>query len=545
MSVETISSGQKRGGLIWTLWFVVSVLPLLAYANPLWSNLLADTPIADLMWIPLIALGWASWNIATTPQPSSEDSDLNVIAGAFLCIVAGATLVLAPERWPATFVYDHVGLLLWPVWIIGVTSLFWGVSATRRILAPMIYLLLVWPPIFEGIANTTQQVLVSWADAILTALARSVSWLQTAQPAGTYAVEYHHHPFLVVVAQACSGADSLLGSAIIIPVIWFVFRGPIRNKAWLTGITLAGALVINWVRLALIVLAVHVIGPGVTFSYIHPVLGFVLFALLVALVAGLFRPFHLTLPARQNTRGLPLPSWGRVVTGSVLAVMTSALLVPLFSLPRGSFGDPSPVMAYNVRTFLPRLAAFTRQPVYYANEDSVLGSGSATQADLYLPRQGLGQVTVEMWSTPNANALATYGFHACLLYHGDNLSAVRSFQLVPGVVATAYAVALPPNQVGGKRSTYVDVEWNNAVVYHGRIHYMRWSIAAFPGAVPSRVSLVRTDPRLLSLSPVQAMVAPASSGHWGGPVLETRQTLVALAQEIFYQSTRVSGAETT
>lgn len=544
MSVVTTSSIPQRGAVVWPLWFVVSVLPLLAYANPLWNSLLADTPIADLLWIPLIALGWASWNVATTPPATGEDSDLNVIAGVFLAIVTGAALVLAPERWPATFVYDHVGLLLWPVWIIAVTVLFWGATATRRILAPMIYLLLVWPPVFEGIANATQRVLVGWADAMLTALARSVSWLQAAQPLGTYAVEYHQHPVLVVVAQACSGADSLLGSAIIIPVVWFVFRGRPRNKAWLTAITLVGALVMNWVRLALVVLAVHVVGPTVTFSYIHPVLGFVLFMLLVVMVIALFRPFHVKLPTRQTTGGLPLPSWGRLLTGCVLAALTCALLVPLFSLPRGSFGNPSPVLGYNVRTFLPQLAAFTRRPVYYANEGSVLGMGSATQADLYVSRQGAGQVTVEMWSTPNANALATYGFQACLLYHGDNLMAVRSFQLVRGVVATAYAVALPPDQVGGTRSAYVDVEWNNAIVYHGRIHYMRWSIAAFPGQVPGGASLVRTAPRLLPLSPVQAMVAPASSGHWAPSVLEMRRALVALAQEIFNQSTHVSGAET-
>lgn len=521
----------------WVLWLIASVLPLLAYASPLWNNLLADTPIADLIWIPIISVCWAAWNIITRgPTGEAEDAELNLIMGGLLAVIVGTALVLAPERWPATFVHDHAGLLMWPIWIIAMTWLFWGLPATRRIVAPMIYLVLVWPPIFQAIANTTQTVLVSWADGILTAFSHTVSWLAPIQPAGTYSVLYQHRPFLVVVAQACSGADSLLGSAIIVPLVWFLFRGTVRSKLWLTGFALAGALVLNWVRLALLVLAVHVIGPQVTFQDIHPVIGFVLFALLVVFLMILMRPLALRLPRIQQKAPPKLPSWTRMTSGLVVASLAFTFLLPLFSLPQGSFGNPSPVAAYNVRTFLPQLASFSKSSVYYANESSVLGPGSATQADVYALRTGAGQAMVEMWSTRHATALATYGFHACLLYHGDALAATRSFQLVPGVIATAYAVKLPPTKVGGPRSTYVDVEWNQAVMYHGRIHYMRWSIAAFPNSAPAVPHVGSSDHPLTALSPIQAMVAPASSGRWSTTTRSTRSILVALAQTIFERS---------
>ena len=522
--------------LLWVLWILVSIAPLMAYASPLWNNLLADTPIADLVWIPIIALGWAMWNIVTGDRNAPDDSELNIILGGILAVMTGLALVLVPERWPAFFVYDHAGLLLWPFWILAMSWLFWGLPSTRKIAAPLVYLLLVWPPIFEGLANATQSILVRWAIGVLTLFAQHVSWLAPTAATGTFSVLYHHQPFLVVVAQACSGADSLLGSAIIIPAMWFMFRGRVRSKIWLSLIALVGALVLNWVRLAIIVVAVHLLGPYLTFTYIHPVLGFVLFALLAVGLMLLFRPFRLTLPRVTHDSPLRLPGWGRVGSAVVLSGLVLGFLWPLFSLPRGSFGNPSPVAAYDVRTFLPSLPTLAKTSVYYANESSVLGIGSATQADMYSMRAGSGQALVEMWSTPNATALATYGFHACLLYHGDTLRAVQSFQLVPGVIATAYAVELPPNQVGGPRSTYVDIEWNDAITVHGHIHYMRWSIAAFPQTTPAMPALTSTGHPLQALSPIQAMVAPASQGQWSPTALRTRTNLVALAQDIFAQS---------
>lgn len=525
----------------WVIWVAVSVVPLLAYATPLWNNLLADTPIADIIWIPIIALGWMVWNLTLGDTSAPDDAELNAIIGTLLALMVGGLLVLGPERWPAFFVYDHAGLLLWPLWILAMSWLFWGLAGTRRIIIPLIYLLLVWPPIFEGIANATQSILVGWAVGILIAFSHIVNWLTPSSPVGTFSVLYQHHPFLVVVAQACSGADSLLGSAIIIPTLWFLFKGPLRNKLWLSIIALVGALVLNWVRLAIIVFAVHAIGPDITFTYIHPVLGFVLFALLAVGIVLLLRPFHLQPPSQKSLKTqLQPPGWVRITISVAVSGLALTLLWPLFSVPRGSFGNPAPVATFNIKHFLPALSQFAKSKVYYANESSVLGPGSATQADMYtLQSGGSGQALLELWNTPSAGALATYGFTACLLYHGDNFAAVKSFQLEPGVVATAYAVTLPANTVGGPRSTYIDVEWSSAIRVHGTTQYMRWSLAAFPQSAPSLPALTAHTSSASSLQPltaIQAMSAPASRGHWSTTTVRTRTILVAIAQNVFRQS---------
>lgn len=535
-TISVQSTMRGRAGL-WVLWILTATAPLIAYASPLWQNLLADTPIADLIWIPILAFGWAMWNIQVAPPHRADDRELDLVLGAGLALLTGMMLVVGPERWPSFFVFDHGGLLLWPLWLLATTWLFWGLHTTRPLIAPMLYLLLVWPPIFEGVANATQNILVRWAVSVLTLVSHQVAWLRPVQANvfGTFAVTYHGAPVLVVVAQACSGADSLLTAAIVLPVIWFLLQGAWTGKAWLSGIALLGALVLNWIRLAIIVTCVHVLGPGITFGFIHPVLGFVLFALLAIFIGLLFRPFHLTAPLVHRDLSSVRRGWTPIATAMVLAAGTLFLIWPLMGLPKGAFGNPERLTQFHARSFLPTLPAFRQFGVYYANESSILGPGSATQADSYVSASAGGQVTVEMWSTPNSGLLASYGFRNCLLYHGDDLTAVRSFQLVPGVVATAYAVSLPPAQVGGARSTYVDIEWSDAVLVGASVHYLRWSIASFPGQSPL-LSDSAVFGSVASLTPVQAMMAPAAHGAWTRNTRRAEATLTYLAQMIFHRS---------
>ena len=537
MMRSTVSNIQRRSlTLFWLLWVGLSTAPLLAYASPLWQNILADTPIADLIWIPILAIGWASWNLLALPAEGMDDSELDAILGVSLAAITGLALVVGPARWPTAFVFDHAGLLLWPLWILAMTWLIWGIGATRKVMAPLIYLLLVWPPVFEAIANETQTILVNWAIRILQVSTSQFSWIHAIQPFGTFDIAYRSLEVPVIVAQACSGADSLLGSAIVIPVIWFLLNGRWQSKAYLTVIALTGALVLNWFRLVVIVLAVHVIGPHFTFAYIHPVLGFVLFAMLTVLLVALIKPFGLFMPGTQAQTAIPRAGIGRLTAAIVLSGVVFFLLAPLFSLTKGSFGKPQPIHHNALAAMIPGLKGFVHTPVYHANESSILGPHSATLADMYVSiSTGRAEAMVEVWSAASAGMLAAYGFHNCLLYHGDNIAAAQSFQLVPGVVATVYAVTLPANYVGGPRSTYVDVEWTDAVKQPDGVRYLRWSLAAFPQSAP-QTAVAATSASLEPLTVAEAMVAPQTHGTWHGNIAATKSGLISLAEQILHQS---------
>jgi exosortase/archaeosortase family protein len=400
----------------------------------------------------------------------------------------------------------------------------------------MLYFLFVWPPIFKTVADATQGVLVHWSTDSLVALSQVVHWLRPTIPSGTFLVWHGAHPVEVIVAQACSGADSLIGSAILLPLIFTMLRGA-KWAIWTTAaLALIGAIISNWVRLALIVGSVHWIGPAFTFQFIHPVMGFVLFFGLMLALVWLAGKLGLSLRSHAARVAWSMPGKARLVLASASSLALFVILWPLFRLPPGNFGNPLPVTTDNIEALMPSLPHLRRQQVYYANESSVLGLGSATLAMTYVTGQG-AQALVEVWSSPDASALATYGFRNCLVYHGDHLSAQKSFALAPGIVATAYLVTLPPLVYGGPSSHYVDIEWADAIRGPQGVRYLRWSVAAFP--TPSTLwanTLARQFARSRPTLGLQGLTAPPTRGSWPVQLASMRHTLRTLAQEL-YQDT--------
>jgi hypothetical protein len=492
------------------------LVPMAAYASPLWNNALADTPVAYMIWIPVLAMAWAAWNLTTIPAGYADDAELNALIGVPAVVIVGVLLAVAPEKWPAQSVYYEGALLLWPLWALAMTWLTFGVGVTTRVLGPFAYWLLGWPPVFTWIADRTQGILVNWSIQALNVLESRVNWIHAVYPVGNFVVQHGGTWVTVVIAQACSGADSLLGAAILLPLIFAVLKG----------------LVLNWIRLAILVAGVHWIGPTITFDYIHPVLGFLLFALLGVVLALLLTPLGLKVPGPEAGligSHLSLPGRGRLGVGSVIGAGLFAALLPLFQMPPGYAGNPRPVSTASLTALMPRIAGFTTTRVYYANESSILGSGSATVADIYTAKTG-ASVLAEVWGTPSLTSLQTYGFKNCLVYHGDNITAQHSFTMPNGLVATAYEVALPPDTVGGARSTYVDVEWTSAVKDRsGTVMYLRWSVAAVPLsrlAWPHDVTAFSTGG---PVSGLDALAVAPDSGTWHGLDLTYRQDLSRFA----------------
>lgn len=538
---ESAAIPQRQRGLSVKigLWVLLSVWPMIFYAQPLWQNALADTPIAYLILIPILAMGWAWWNLGTITRPYPDDTEANLLLGGLAALVIGFILAVGPVRWPSTFVYQHVGLLLWPFWSLALAWILFGLGVTRYILAPLAYLFLAWPAIFGTLADRTQNLLTRWAITALTGLSHNVPWLLSGQ-VGTFYVRHGSQWIGVVVAQACSGADSLLGAAILIPLMLTVLKGPWRRMAMLVLTALVGALVINWLRLFIIVAAVHWIGGGWTFSYLHPVLGFILFAGLALGLTGLAGKLHLTIPHAWNGLALPRVQRTQQILSVVFAALLFVALLPYLSLPPGYFGNPAPVPTDQLSRLMPPLSGFIRIPKYYANESSVLGPHSATAADLYVSTRG-AQILTEVWSTPSASNLASYGFRNCLLYHGENILAQWSFGLAPGIAATAYAVSLPPAIYGAPAGpTYIDIEWTDAIRGAYGVRYQRWSVALFPAAATLWPASVRHRSfRPVSLG-LDAMLAPSSSGVWSRALLLNRNLLARFATLVYARQHAVS-----
>jgi len=526
IAADTTIARSRTDTVRLVVWSLVALVPFAAYATPLWQNILADTPIAYLLWIPLLAALWSVQELRRGDAARS-DAELDVILGFGLLLATGAALVIGPARWPYFFVMQSGGLLLWPAWLLGTAWLVFGTGATRRLVWPLLYLLLAWPPILSALASITQDFLVQLAIGAITSLSHVLPWLQT-QGSGTFLVGYGSTMVPVLVSNACSGADSALGAAILLPVLLGRLRGAAWRKGLLVVAALAGAVALNLVRLAAIIAAIHWLGSGFAMGVLHPSLGFILFAALA--LAMLAAAGWLGLRQAVYAAAPPAGGVGRLVLALALAGGLFALLLPLFSMHPGAPGSPLPVRSQSPWGLLPRLAGFRIVGRQHFDDQSILGPGAQSVAETYVAPSGAG-VLAEVWLTPNLSNLESYGFQNCVMFHGEQIGATRAFDVSAGTPAVDYALSLPPAKVGGRRQPYEDIEWESAVrMPNGSVQYLRYALAALPQAPRDWPTAVLGAPSPYPLGGMAAIGMPPATGRWPAVLSGTRQGLDRLAR---------------
>ncbi len=503
------------GSVGWiVLWIAASVLPILPYAQPLWNNALADTPYAYLVWIPAFAFLWAGWSMARTDQ-YKDDAELNGIMGMLLMLLSGGLLVAGMTSWAGGFVGNSTGLLVWPLWALGLAWLMFGLGITTRIVRPLLYLLLAWPSIYSWIVNMTNPVLENLANASLTVFAHFVPWLHVSSEYGDYYVNHAGHWFGVQVSSVCSGSDSFLAMIILLPIILVLFEGTVVRKLILIGLAAVMSVVMNLLRLIILVISGHLVGSNFTFGTLHPVLGLILFIVTLGILALVGKVIGVRGKMVQSSKSLPIPGVVRVGIAVASALALTVLLWPIYNWAAGSFGTPISVNTNNLSLLMPRMTGYNRSVLGTFNEASVLGPGSYGRAFAYTDRQGRYMMAEEWW-TYNLSALQSYGVNNCLLFHGYSVLGRQNFIVRPGVAAQAFAVLLPPNAAGSNsRDAYEDVAYIYAVKYRGRDAYIR---AEF--MTPVRYGVQTTGP-LASVLPLALKAQYGASGS-------ARQALSAL-----------------
>ncbi len=345
----------------------------------------------------------------------------------------------------------------------------------------------------------------------------------------------------MVISQACSGADSALGAAIILPVLLTQYVGGAWRKGLLVVGALTGAILFNLLRLAAIMASIHFAGSDFTFGLLHPMLGFVLFALLALLLVAAAGRLGLV-PRPPSTVRLAPVGWGRIggswLSGAVLFVS----LWPLFTTPYGAPGKPLQVRTADVAALLPRLPGFRVTGVQRFNDASILGPGAVSLADTYVSRSG-AQVLAEVWSTPDLGNLESYGFRDCLAFHGERTNAMRVFDVAPATAAADYALQLPPIAVGGAWVGYEDIEWESAVqIPDGSVRYLRYAVAALPQSAaewPKNLTIIRSPASPTGMS---AMEMPPAFGSWPQMLRPTQGRLERFATELAQAVAKQEGA---
>lgn len=248
-------------------------------AGRLVQDSLSDVPEAYLIWIPIVAGFWIIWNLQ---QQRESDTTRTAVPLMVLAMIAGTGIVLALGLYgiePSRF--NQGALLAWPLWTAIVMAGMYGFPVLRTIYQPLLYLYLVWPPIYIALVNTWNPLLEHLSYRFFTGLSHYTSWVLATETRGSYWVQHGTHWIDINITAACSGSDSILALLVLFPVALLVFQMS-RIQQWiliLSGCLLA--VIANNLRILIIFWAAHQWGSYVAFSIIHPVLGPLLFMVLV------------------------------------------------------------------------------------------------------------------------------------------------------------------------------------------------------------------------------------------------------------------------
>lgn len=504
-------------------------MPLVAYIIPLWQSALADTPLAYLIWVPILGFVWAIWELHRA-EPYPDDREINFLLGLGLLALAGFILVAGPTLWPFSFIGADAGLLVWPFWVLGVAWLLFGVGVTKPLAWPLAYFLLAWPPLFTVVVARSQTALTTTAVQIIGAIGAHLHWMHAVPPVGTYLIAHGATQVPVYISSACSGADSLLAVIIILPILLTQFIGPAWRKFWLVVAAAVLAVLLNLLRLLLLILSVHLQGPAFALGVLHPVLGLLLFFLLVVLLAVLAVRVGLA-PARGDgsLRQLALPGWRRSTTAALAAVVVAVLLAPVVLDRTTLQGTPIVEAQPRLMRVMPHPEGFIRMPLGNYNDASILGQGAVSSAVAFSTRSG-AYVMAELWRTPDLGALSSYTYYNCLLFHGSKIVALRPFLVAPQTPAVLYVVELPPPHPGGRSATWLDVEWTISVRLAGRTQYVRIALAAPRQDAQAWAKRYRVgSPK--APSGLMAIAVPSASGQVPAAMRGAAQVLMNFATQ--------------
>ena len=532
---------------------------VVAYHNSLLSltrNLAADTPLAYLGLVPLIALGLAYVQTRRRRwEPDIHDRYLDYIVGLPL-IVGTLAVVLAGPVLLSTFFWSwRLDLLTLPLFTAGVVTLVFGLRTTSRLKLPIAFLLLAWPMPYAFVLDEWVRI---YSDTTIGAMRQLMTVIPVALPiegldGSIFQIANANETFIVSVGSACAGVNGALGFLLVGMALSGVVRGRFAGKvSWLiAGLALTWTL--NIVRILLIFVAGATMGEEFAIDALHPVVGLVTFnvgilALLLALPL-----FRLTLhhggsapggPPNSDT-GAPVPAIAQRARPMVVRRSTVALAVVVgAAILAGSANADRDHELLIADMGQPRLGAFTPAlaPVggwtasltdSYPWVRQYFGTDSRWNRYTYLSNAtvaGAGApvyVTVDVISTLDLHAFATYGLEACYGFHNYRLLATDRASLGAGVVAKSIVYHNPSTN-----TNWTAVYWEWPIQVDGHEEYERIVLNASTAGAVVPPAQSPTDP-IVGLQIALASILQGTSGEIDDPgLIATRDLLLAFANAI-------------
>ena len=456
---------------------MVAALVVVAYQyslGTLLSGLGDETPLSYLGLVPLISLLLIAGllYLPGRPQRDIHDRYLDYIVGIPLIAVAVMVVTLGPAQMSSFFWLWRLDLLPLPLFVAGAIAIAFGVRMLWQLRLPVAFLLLAWPPPYTLWLNG---LLLDVTNLTLAALHGLMRLLPLAVPlsfgdGSLFQLTHGTSTFVLSVASACSGVNSVLGFLLVGAAAAALVRGPRPFKAlWLVaGMALIWGL--DVARIIVIFAAADLWGENFAIGVLHPFVGLLFFSMGVVGMVLLMPRFHLRLlgavpetraPAVQPAAGVtasaasatalaprrrvsPQPAVRRaLVPVAVLAVAAAG--VGFSDMQLGQYE----LLAQDLGT--PRVQPFTlvdaqvpgwslQKVTAYSFDRIEFGASSTWDRYLYLPQGGLGTpqtvpITLDVISTPDLGSLSTYTVQDCYHFHGYPETDESAVDVGGGVVA--------------------------------------------------------------------------------------------------------------
>jgi exosortase/archaeosortase family protein len=301
------------------------------------SFLLADNALGFVPFMLPAAgfLFWARTRIAA--RPAKRDVLLDVFFAGPAIVFAVFILFLTPARLSWYFWLHRLDLLAMAFIVLASGCVFLGYQQVLRACQAFALMFLMWPyPVVR-----LQEAVVVPMTAVTVAVGRAATTfldLPYSVDAGAGAFSSTHladpENFTITLSAVCSGGAVTMGFLLVGTVLCCVMRGPLSQRLRWLGVGVVVAHLSNLVR----VIALLVVSANVSFRFgfevLHPILGLVLFALVVLLMLVLLRPFGLALTLGEggsHRSWEPVEGGGMALTfvygGTLLlAVLTSVFV---------------------------------------------------------------------------------------------------------------------------------------------------------------------------------------------------------------------------
>lgn len=470
----------------------IIVATLIAYhftLASLFDFLRLDTPLAYLPLLPLFCIGIGvvtarRYEYGTRPI---RDRQIDLLVGVPMVGVALLLITLAPVIASTYYWTDRADVLSLALFAAGATIAGYGVTWFWRLKASFIFLVLMWPALYLHLLAGVMQ---RFTDATNAALAQIVHWLPLGVRLGGQSgllivSQPHAAPLQVAVGSACSGANSVLGFALIGGAVLTTMRGG-RLRAslwWVAGLALAFGL--NIARLVSILALASVGHPEFALGGYHAVIGLVLFGIAVTLMLFVLPWFGLRSKEAPTASGSstqhPAPGAARlrrrvVVVVAVLAVTGLTALADQALQPYAAFEDGSgspTVKPFTLAAAPPgwTVSELTRYPWV----TQYFGDKSTWYRYMVTRPGGGGVAFADMVLTDDKGSLDTYNLQNCFLFHNYDIRTSQRVDLGNGVYGLLLNYSDPATH-----TRWATVSWAWPVVNKGDTYYERIALTASP-----------------------------------------------------------------